>query len=825
MNARRYPAAAVLCAAVLVAGAFARPAAAATPAEVEAAIKKGKQFLYGLQRPEGRWEPDAERKGNVHHDHPKMQGQAWGGYTACAVYALLAAGESPQEPRLAKGIEFLKKADITGVYAIGVRSQVWLHLPPSAETRRLAKRDAEYLINQLNVAGPGIGGWDYDDITNQAKRPTGGRIDHSVSQYGVLALWACARAGHEIDPRVWTALDNTWKSHQWEDGGWSYDSDGKGKGGPGQPTASMTAAGVATLFITQDFLRANDGVNCRGNVTNDHIEKGLRWMANHFDEVRNNNYAWYGVERIGVASGYKYFGTTDWYAAGADELVKQQSKDGSWRSNFPGATPIPDTAFAMLFLSRGRAPVVMNKLDYSPVVGANPEGGEQQPARKNREVNWNQRPRDAANLAGWIATQTERDLNWQIVNLSASAEDLHDAPILYVAGSEGLDFSQQDVEKLRAFVEQGGLILGNADCGKEIFNRAFRRLGSQMFPKYEFRDLPADHAIYTEQTYQASKWKNKPKVQGLSNGVRELMLLLPDGDAGRAWQTRADRTREELFQLGANVFLYAIDRQNLRVKGETYVVRDKGGPTDKSLKVARLTIGDNPDPEPGGWRRLATVLKNDHKVALAVEPAAADAKLSAAGAKVAHLTGTGKFKLDNATRQELIEFVKNGGTLVVDAAGGSTPFADAAEAELAAMFGQAWTEALKRPLPPDHPVYNVPGVKVEQFRYRQFARKMVGELRGPRVRGVKMGDRVGVFYSREDLSAGLVGQPVDGIIGYDVNTATPVMRSILLYAMVDGDVAKLAPPPEQKPGEAKKADAKPEEKKPEEKKPVEDVPF
>ena len=77
-------------------------------------------------------------------------------------------------------------------------------------------------------------------------------------------------------------------------------------------------------------------------------------------------------------------------------------------------------------------------------------------------------------------------------------------------------------------------------------------------------------------------------------GVGVLMLLLPDHDAGRAWQTRADRTREELFQLGANVFLYAIDRQNLRVKGETYVVRDKGGPTDKSLKVARLTIGDNP---------------------------------------------------------------------------------------------------------------------------------------------------------------------------------------------------------------------------------------
>ena len=29
------------------------------------------------------------------------------------------------------------------------------------------------------------------------------------------------------------------------------------------------------------------------------------------------------------------------------------------------------------------------------------------------------------------------------------------------------------------------------------------------------------------------------------------------------------------------------------------------------------------------------------------------------------------------------------------------------------------------------------------------------------------GDRVGVFVSNEDLTVGIVGQPVDGIIGYD----------------------------------------------------------
>ena len=33
----------------------------------------------------------------------------------------------------------------------------------------------------------------------------GPRIDHSISQYGVLGLWACARAGYEVPNSFWRA--------------------------------------------------------------------------------------------------------------------------------------------------------------------------------------------------------------------------------------------------------------------------------------------------------------------------------------------------------------------------------------------------------------------------------------------------------------------------------------------------------------------------------------------------------------------------------------------------------------------------------------------
>jgi hypothetical protein len=108
-------------------------------------------------------------------------------------------------------------------------------------------------------------------------------------------------------------------------------------------------------------------------------------------------------------------------------------------------------------------------------------------------------------------------------------------------------------------------------------------------------------------------------------------------------------------------------------------------------------------------------------------------------------------------------------------------------------------------------VFTQAGPRVERFGYRRFARKKVGDLSGCRVNGIKSGpgDRIGVFYSRDDLSAGLVGEPVDGINGYDVATATAIMRNIVLYAA--GSAAPAAPvatTPAPKPADApKKPDA------------------
>ena len=99
-----------------------------------------------------------------------------------------------------------------------------------------------------------------------------------------------------------------------------------------------------------------------------------------------------------------YVGEVDWYQKGADFLIKNQKKDGSWYGGSGFIGTLPDTCFGVIFLARGRAPVVFNKLNW--------EGGE-----KATAGNWNQRPRDVANAVRWIGKQVERDLNWHIITL------------------------------------------------------------------------------------------------------------------------------------------------------------------------------------------------------------------------------------------------------------------------------------------------------------------------------------------------------------------------------------------------------------------------
>src|SRR5688500_17059076 len=177
-----------------------------------------------------------------------------------------------------------------------------------------------------------------------------------------------------------------------------------------------------------------------------------------------------------------------------------------------------------------------------------------------------------------------------------------------------------------------------------------------MFPNYEFRELPADHPIYSAM-YSRAKWKSKPSLRGISNGVRELVILIPQADPAKAWQRGVFRGFEESWQLAANIVFYASDPAELKYKGEaSFAVEDEKTKTTASLKLARLQYKGNWDPEPGGWRRMRVLLRNNDKLDVTIQLVELGGG-SLDGMKVAHLTGTTKINLDDAAKAQLKKFI------------------------------------------------------------------------------------------------------------------------------------------------------------------------
>jgi hypothetical protein len=719
----------------------------ATPDKIDAIIKSSVAWLYGQQTEFGNWEKSQQQGEND---------SQWGGTTALVTYALLAAGEKPLDARIVKATDWLRTAPITGRYAIGLRANVWLHLPLTEPNKNAMLKDARFLFGTVGKEGDAKGFFNYDKTATY--------VDLSCSQYGVLGAWAGAQRTNVFTRDWWQTIENAWHGQQCNDGGWIYE----GKDQPNEHTTiQMAAAGVATLFITQEFVHGEDGIEgTKGNINDPFINKGLDYITKAYPELLEKPllYAMYGIERVGVASGYKYFGNIDWYQSGASALLRVQNQ-GRWEGPH-------DTAFAILFLSRGRAPVMMNKLAYNITA----------PNGKTREANWNQRPRDVANATRWAAEKTERTLNWQIINLNvADIHDLHDSGLLYITGNQGFAFTDKEKAMLKQYIEEGGIIIGNADVGKSEFTRGFRELARDFFPEYEFKKLTEtpDHPLMSNEQFKSTTWKKKPTIEALGNDARLFMILIPSDDASRTLQKR-DASRSEIFEFFANAFLYSTDKTQARYKGQTHVVRaDPAITPTATVTVARLKYSGRWDPEPGGWKRLSAVMNNEDKTKLETKVVELG-KDSLEGIKIAHLTGTRKFALTDAQRTALKEFVAGGGLLVVDSCGGGAEFDASMQEELAKIF-PAEAAQLSTPLKPEHALYASDGAPKAEPKYRVFASERLGaEARKFRVKGIEVNGKLGVIYSGDDLSVGLVGMPIDGIVGLEPDQATALVRRILL---------------------------------------------
>ena len=751
-------------ASILVLGA-APLAAQVTDEQVDGAIDRGVAYLWSLQKDDGTF-----GGGETHLGVPYP-----GSSTVMAMLALIYAGESLEKPEMRKGFKALAELDLRKTYTAGFRVIALAELYHRADKtmkeslRAIIRQDVTNLLDWQLANGA----WIYE-------KSDGPTWDFSNTQLAVLALREATRAGIEIKPEAYLKVQKLYLDRQQADGGWNYGRPTAGKEDDGPSYGSMTAAAVASLFITREALESEAGCPCRGGRSSGRrnpqveaaIAKGVAWLGRNFAPHENVccasfvksyvNYWLYACERVGIATGYKYLGTHNWYAAGAKAIVERQAANGSWG-------PVYDTSLALLFLIKGRAPILMNKLQF--------------------DGDWDMHWRDAANLAAHVGEIKEQRINWQIITMESPVAEWHDAPILYISAETPLKLSDEQRKKLREFTDTGGTILFEASCGNPGVVTSWKAACKVIWPEWELKLADRDHPLWNAD--QAIGGRLPPLLEA-GDGVRSF-LFFSTADVSCPWHTMGFARNLPLFHLGANLYAYATDRGRLRGRLAGRTAEDR--PEYAAAKVTagpRTTLRLRLLRHGGDWyvtqhykplEKLAEMAQARAGLTLQLGEAIAAGAPEAKDVDVLWLTGRKSVEMSDEDAAALKAWLAAGGYLVAEAALGGAEF----DKSLAALAGRLGLET--RRLPREAPLVSgkLDGASGYELTKVDFTAALRAERVGKayaELSGLYLGDKMVGVYSPFGVSLGVAGIKAFGSRGYAVPDARAAAINLLLPATV-----------------------------------------
>ena len=136
-------------------------------------------------------------------------------------------------------------------------------------------------------------------------------------------------------------------------------------------------------------------------------------------------------------------------------------------------------------------------------------------------------------------------------------------PFVYMTGSAGIRASQHDLEILRDYLLDGGMLV--ADCGSRRWDHSFRGFARRLFPDKRLvviaDDDPLFQVPYAFPNGAPPLWHHGGmRALGIKHKGRWLVFYHP-GDINDAWKSGHSGLRPELakgaFQMGVNIIYYA----------------------------------------------------------------------------------------------------------------------------------------------------------------------------------------------------------------------------------------------------------------------------
>jgi hypothetical protein len=787
-------------------------------AEVDAeqlreALNNAINYLKREQGAGGKW-PDRISGGS--HVHP-------GGVTSLCTLALLNAGVKPDDKHVKEALKYIESVTPNGTYSTSLQIMALAQ----ADAKRYQKRilDNVKILEKTQIKeGRFKGAWGY---SNQDRASV--QADNSNAQFAVLALHEAERAGVRVSDEVWRMALDYWLSAQSPtDGSWNYV-----KGTSIPPTGSMTCAGIASVIMCDSKLNPADArvvggeVACCGQVSDERaakaVERGIEWLGRRWSVEQNpvgrgpdeanvrrqapHLYYLYALERVGRMTSRRFFfdsngAARDWYREGADAIItKLQDKLSGGIKGYGIGEEDPNvaTAFGLLFLSKGRRPVLAAKLKYGD------------------DDNWDRHRHDLASLTSYTESKWKMDLNWQVVDLASyevTVEDLLQTPVLWISGG---NYPKELVDRkraklLRAYVDRGGFILAEACCSEENgFDRGFRELMEMVFPEAQYRLKPvmSSHPVwFAEEQVDA---KHAPYLEQIDYGCRTSVIYAPPvrkdyppGGLACYWELAYAGRKENLpaavradmngaLATGVNVMAYATNRELKTREMHFDDAKAKQRGTElannrNTLYIAKLRHPGGCDAAPAALARIMEEARASLEIEASVEPRLIEITDSALFAHhMVFMHGRYNFRLTKSEREQLKKYVERGGLIFADSICASSAFDEAFRREMNAIFDKP----LER-VPANHAMftkefggYDLATVTRRDPQHRAGDGPLAANKRKvpPFLEGIRVGDRYGVVYSKYDISCALEMAESLQCSGYIREDAKRIALNVLLYSL------------------------------------------